>query len=92
MSLPDLKQLKALVAFCRKTGVESIECEGFKIVLTDQPVIVRQTRQRKAKGVTDTAPMVEDKDEVDHDMLSAEDLLFYSAAQPYDAVNAENKN
>lgn len=95
MSLPDLKKLKQLVAFCRKAGVESIECEGFKITLADQPVIVRNSRSSRNKsqqlGAPEELPMADDQEEVENDMLSPEDLLYYSSAAPTDAINAENQ-
>lgn len=68
----DLKQLKALISLCRKSGVMSIKCDGIELTLGDLPVPSKKnTVKAKASAITDGP--------VETDTLSPEALLFWSS-------------
>ncbi len=67
MKIENLEQLEAVVKFCRKQGISSIEIDGVKLAISEQP---KRTRKGKElQGDVETP-----------DALSTEDLLFWSAA------------
>lgn len=78
MNLPDLKKLKAIIALCRKSGVESIEIEGIKIVLKDSsytPSIRKRASTKKSD--LDNTP-----DPIETDDLTQDQLLHWSVYSP----------
>ncbi len=66
MKIESLEQLEAVVKFCRKQGISSIEVDGVKLAISEQP-----KRTRKSKEVQDE---IETPDE-----LTPEQLLMWSA-------------
>lgn len=85
MNLPDLKQLKAIIALCRKSGVESIEIEGIKITLKDMPA---SSKPLKAKE----SPKDNSSDSIESDDLTNEQLLNWSVPDFIGAPKADESN
>lgn len=67
MKIDNIKDLQALVKMCRKTGIKSIEVDGVKLQLGDEPI----SKKRNAAIETD-------KIEVDK-QYSEEELMFWSS-------------
>lgn len=74
MNSPDLKQLKALIALCRKNGVLSVKCGDIELTLGETPV--KQTKNNRKE---DKPSALTDK--VESDTLSPEALLFWSSGE-----------
>ncbi len=66
MKIENLEQLEAVVRFCRKQGISSIEIDGVKLAISEQPKRTRKVKE--AQGEVETP-----------DTLSEQDLLFWSA-------------
>lgn len=66
MKIESLEQLEAVVKFCRKQGISSIEIDGVKLAISEQP-----KRRRKGKEVTG--------DIETPDVFTEDDLMFWSA-------------
>lgn len=77
MELPDLKQLKAIIALCRKSGVAAIEINGIKLTLKDQDVAPRKPRGKASAPVLTPDTAIRNEDE-----LTEEQLLFFSTQDP----------
>lgn len=84
MDLPDIKQLKKIIALCQKTKVQSIEINGFKIVLSDQALEdttkVSKTKSNEAPGIPES-----------FDELTEEEKIFWSS-DPTVKLNTENNS
>lgn len=70
MKIDSLEQIEALVKLCRKAGVSSIEVDGVKLTISEQPKRARKAKAEQAQG------------DVDVNTLSEQDLLFWSASTP----------
>jgi hypothetical protein len=68
MTVASLKELEALVRMCRKQGVSSVEVDGIKLVMGDEP-------ERATKANSEIS-----KDATDESMYDEEQLLMWSAA------------
>lgn len=66
MNLPDLKQLKAVIDLCRKSGVKTIKVDNIELTLADN--VPRRTRRTK-----------DDKEEITEHPFSEEETLFWSS-------------
>ena len=64
----DLKELKTLIALCKKEGLKSIELNGIKIEFNPYTPI-KKTRKKKSES---EEPIVEEQ-------YTDEDILFWSA-------------
>ena len=82
MDLPDIKQLKKISDACRKAGIKVFECENFKITLTDTPPPPSAYKRQKALKTGKAAPTEFVQGEVQTDMPSPEELLYWSAGGP----------
>lgn len=67
MKIDTLKDLQALVKMCRKTGIKSIEVDGVKLQLGDEPI----SQKRNAAPVSD-------KIEVETP-YNEQDVMFWSS-------------
>jgi hypothetical protein len=65
-----IKELKALIALCKKEGVKSVEVAGMKIEFNAYSLPERKTRKNKI--MADSEPIIELP-------YTAEDLLNWSA-------------
>jgi hypothetical protein len=65
-----LKELKMLIALCKKEGVKSVECSGIKIEFNQYALPERKIRRKKLDQ--DSEPTVEMP-------YSDEDVLMWSA-------------
>lgn len=71
----DLKQLKALIALCRKSGILTVKMGDTEIHFSDNSSIKTRKPYTKKKYATDNlTDIIENESE-----LSPEQLLFYSA-------------
>lgn len=68
MKLESIKDLKDVIALCRKTGVKSIEIDGVKLELNES-VPVRKSRTESASS---------ESDEIQSDSPTEEQMLFWS--------------
>lgn len=64
-----LKELKMLIALCKKEGVKSVECSGIKIEFNQYALPERKSRKKK---LAESEPIIEMP-------YSDEDALFWSA-------------
>lgn len=71
MKIESLKDLKALIKFCRKSGIKSIEVDGVKLDLGDEPQTPKQAKQLSNSELQ--------PDETQEDELTYEQMLFWSA-------------
>lgn len=71
MPIPDLKELDALIALCRKRGVKSLSCDGIQLELGDLPPKTPRRQRSEAPSDPLAAP--------DWDALSPEEKLLWSA-------------
>lgn len=58
MTLPDLKQLEAIIKLCRKNGVHIIKIDNIELTLKDVP---RGTRRSKGDQEPKTSQNTEDE-------------------------------
>lgn len=72
MKIESLEQIEALIKLCRKAGVSSIEVDGVKLAISEQP-----KRARKGKA-SNASPTVES--------LTEEELMFWSASSPTEGM------
>jgi hypothetical protein len=79
MKLENLKDLKGIIALCRKTGVKSIEIDGVKLELGDAP-------HRSIKPA-DATP---DTEEITSDVPTAEEMLFWSTQDAPSIADKDN--
>ena len=84
MALPDLKQLKALVALCRKMGVTTLRHDGMEIVLGEPPV------KEQPKKLQTGEPA--NTQHIETDSLTDMDLLFWSATSEKPMVGGEEES
>ena len=82
MNLPDLKKLKAIIALCRKSGVEAIEIDGIKITLRET-VPLETPKRSTSKAVDNTPDAIEDEE------LTQEQLLHWSVYTPPETEGSE---
>lgn len=75
MNTPDLKQLKALIALCRKNGVTSIKHGDIELTLGEIPNKVPKKGTQKKDQVSELSEKIES------DSLSPEALLFWSSGE-----------
>jgi hypothetical protein len=69
MKLEKLKDLKDVIALCRKTGVKSIEIDGVKLELNEV------APNRKSRTTVESSEV----DEITSDTPTEEQMLFWSA-------------
>lgn len=72
MNLPDIKHLDKIIALCRKRGVQAIKIDNVEITLGEAPAPERKHRAKSTQ--IDSSP----QGEIASDMLSPEDLMFWS--------------
>ena len=81
MSLPNPKELKKLIALCRKTGIKSFKNADFEFTLTDsEPVVKKNTTVRNNTSFVQ-------QDDFETDSLTNDQMLFWSA----DSLSEEDK-
>lgn len=73
MNSPDLKQLKALIALCRKNGITSIKHGDIELTLGEAPTKTIATKDVAKESIA--------TDKVESDSLSPEALLFWSSGE-----------
>lgn len=79
MELPDVKQLEALLAVCRKKGVSSISFGELKIRLrVDEPQSPYKKKQIESQ-VSDETDTNDKYKNFPDGVLSPEQLIFYSS-------------
>ena len=71
MSVPTAKELKKLAKACREAGIHYFKGEGFEFTLTG---IAPEKVTAKSKNTTPA-----EQGEIESDILSQEDLLFWSS-------------
>lgn len=86
MNLPDLKKLKDIINLCRKTGVQSIEIDGVKIVMGEE----RARNPSPSKQAPGAASYLDQASVFESDSPSDEDLLLWSV--PASVTDAEPKD
>lgn len=80
MKVNDIKDLKKLIDLCRRTGVEAIEVDGVKMNLGTSPTIIYKTDHKKtSEQPTYTPGGVTEDTRIDTDVLTDEQLMFYSS-------------
>jgi len=92
MTITSLKDLKKLIALCRRTGVQSIRVDNIEFHLGEEPIKVSHPRQNEqnvtneVQQVTLTPGGVTEKTKIpgvtiasDWDLLTDEQKLFYSS-------------
>lgn len=85
MELPNIKELKKIIALCRAQGIKVFELGELRITLTDEAPAKRTRAQ-----YTDNTPKTSiQKDTVPDDGLSEEELLFYSSGGPPDLTGMQ---
>ncbi len=79
-----MKDLKVLIALCRKTGVESIKVGDVELHLAPPAAPIRRTRRSITKPMTTTTDGTQDVDDVIDmpDELTQEQMLFFSVTPP----------
>ncbi len=82
MNLPDLKKLKAIIALCRKSGVETIEIEGIKITLRESAPA--ENKRRISAQPADNSP-----DALETEELTGDQLLNWSVYSPPETEGKE---
>lgn len=71
----DLKELKRLVKYLRKEGITEFKSDGLEFKLGSEPT----KRQRKSKSTPEGQVDVSDQVNIESDMPSQKELLFWSA-------------
>lgn len=72
--ITDLKELKQLVSLCRKAGIDAIEVGDIKISFGRAPMTLVKSKKAKEANT-----LVEDYNIDMPDILTPEQLMFYSA-------------
>lgn len=72
MTLPNPKELKALLKVCREFGVDNVEVGELKIKFGDMPTKGRQVDEEEVETMPDGTPLPPG--------VTAEQMVFYSSA------------
>ena len=83
MELPNLKELKSLIALCRKTGVKVVKVGNLELTLADHA----PTAHKRGK------PPSNEPSEASEAIPSAEEMLFWSTQDvPADLAKPDTGN
>jgi hypothetical protein len=87
MTIDNLSDLRALIALCRKTGVETIKVDNVELKLSDYVSKAPRRRGSKQSSAVEGGDMNTADNKIASDSLTREQLLSWSLAD--DSVSSE---